>query len=686
MNKMTRLCKNRIWWHRMMLLFITFHFSLLASIAQVGTWRNYLAYHEVQQICATGDNLFVRASNDLYQYNLKDQSITTYDKVNGLSDTDIIQIAWNKQTKKLIIVYENSNIDLMDIHGNVTNIYSYCAKSMTEDKTVNYIFNYGKYAYLATGFGIVKVDMSKIEISETYNLSQNIISLDIRDNYLYALTEKEGVRQVIRGSVSDNLMEKSKWDIVDPTHYPAYIFQKDTDDWETYHDLVSTLKPGGPQYNFFGFLRFDNNRLYTCDGNTSDIPATIQILQDNDWETYQTDNISEQTGIKFVNIYCIDYDPQDINHIFAAVRSGLYEFQDGKFVKHYNSDNSPIESYNGKSKNSQLVTGLKFDKSGSLWMLNSIASTQSVIEYTKSGEFISHSVPTLMKYEGGKSNVNLSHIIIDSQGYLWFVNNNWVLPALYRYDTRDDSIIEYSYFVNQDGTAISGLYGVTSVTEDKDGNMWVGTDVGPFMLEKSQIEAENPYFTQVKIPRNDGTNYADYLLNKISITDICIDDGNRKWIGTPRDGVYLISADNLTQVQHFTKENSPLLSNHIKCMTINSKSGEVFFGTEKGLCSFISDATIINEEMTTDNVWAYPNPVTPDYSGLITIIGLSFNADVKIVSSNGALIAEGRSNGGSFTWDGKDKSGNRVASGIYMVETATSEGKKGTVCKIAIIK
>jgi flagellar hook assembly protein FlgD len=90
--------------------------------------------------------------------------------------------------------------------------------------------------------------------------------------------------------------------------------------------------------------------------------------------------------------------------------------------------------------------------------------------------------------------------------------------------------------------------------------------------------------------------------------------------------------------------------------------------------------------MDKDNVYAYPNPVTPEYTGLITIVGLTLNADVKILSPSGKLIAEGRSNGGTFTWDGNDKSGNRVASGIYMVVTATSSGDKGTVCKIAIVR
>ena len=89
--------------------------------------------------------------------------------------------------------------------------------------------------------------------------------------------------------------------------------------------------------------------------------------------------------------------------------------------------------------------------------------------------------------------------------------------------------------------------------------------------------------------------------------------------------------------------------------------------------------------MDDDSVYAYPNPVTPDYSGLITISGLTYDADVKITSSNGALIAEGRSNGGMFTWDGCDRQGRRVASGVYMVITATRDGNKGTVCKIAVI-
>ncbi|MDY6409682.1 MAG: T9SS type A sorting domain-containing protein, partial [Prevotella sp.] len=137
---------------------------------------------------------------------------------------------------------------------------------------------------------------------------------------------------------------------------------------------------------------------------------------------------------------------------------------------------------------------------------------------------------------------------------------------------------------------------------------------------------------------------------------------------------------------HFMPENSKLLSNNIESIAINDETGEVFFGTDRGLCSFMSNATSPSDEMTTDNVYAYPNPVSPDYTGLITVTGLTYDADVKIVTSNGVLVAQGRSNGGSFTWDGCDTKGRKVASGVYMVQTATSTGEKGTVCKIAIVR
>ena len=206
-------------------------------------------------------------------------------------------------------------------------------------------------------------------------------------------------------------------------------------------------------------------------------------------------------------------------------------------------------------------------------------------------------------------------------------------------------------------------------------------------MSRSAIDnPETSVFTQVKLPRNDGTNLADYLLSGIDVTCMAIDGGGRKWFGTKANGVYLISADNMTPVKHILSSNSPLLSANILSIAINNATGEVFFGTDKGLCSYMSDATTPSDRPGEDNTYAYPNPVKPGYSGPITIVGLSMDADVKIVTTNGVLVATGISNGGSFIWDGKDKFGKPVASGVYMVESADADGNNGVVCTVAIVR
>ena len=635
-----------LWLRRMVIGVLPFYlFTFLPLNAQIGTWRNYLAYSDIQQIRAAGnDYLFVLASNGLYQYNRQDQSIYTYDKTNGLSDTYITNICWCPQAKRLIAVYQNSNIDLIDVKGNVTNISDLYNKLLTGDKTVSSIRMDGIYAYLICGFGIVKINMQRAEIAETYK----------------------------------------------PTHpdYPTSLPDEDNSDYDKYIDIVKTLKPGGPHTNYFGFMLFTYNRLYTCNGDYNN-SSPIQILNNNEWTIYQHEGISEQTGVSFQGSFCLDVDPSNTEHVFAGSRNGLYEYLNGKFVKYYDHSNSPIEPFDGVNEEYQLVTGTKFDQKGNLWVLNSSAPTTALMKYAN-GSFTKMNHSELMKLNRGqlknRSNGELSKIIIDSKGVMWFVNNNWVLPAIYQYNTDNDEIIAYENIVNQDGTRLNIQEGIRCVAEDLEHNIWVGSSVGPFMLESSEIEDGGSTFTQVKVPRNDGTNYADYLLTGIDISSIAIDGGNRKWIGTFNNGVYLISADNMTQIHHFTTDNSKLLSNTIMSIAINPTSGEVFFGTDKGLCSYISDATATNSEMTTDNVWAYPNPVEPGYAGPITITGLSLNADVKILTANGAIINEGRSNGGTYVWDGCDQKGRRVASGIYMVATATSKGEKGTVCKIAIVR
>ena len=666
------------------IIFLIFQAMSNIAIAAIGDWKAYMAYSDVQEIEQAGNLIFVQASNDLYVYNKNDQSIQTFSKIDYLNDCNISHIAYNKSTKRLVIIYSNGNIDLMNINNyEVTNLSDYYNTFISEDKTVNNIYTYGNYAYLSTGFGIVKLNVSKAEISDKYNLGFKVDWCEINGNKIYAYSQTNGKYTAL---LSDNLSDKNKWN--KEGGYSAKV----EEDKSELKQLVSTLNPGGPKYNYFGCMRFTNNQLYTCGGGFSYMefsrPGCAQVLKNDTWQIYE-DNLSTKTGYSYIDTDNLDIDPLDPKHVFVSGRTGIYEFQDGIFLKNYTNDNTnnvlqTASTVGNNDKNYVIVTALKYDKEGNLWGFNSISPSTSLFAYTKDKKWVSHHKSEFM-YSENKSLENVNNIIEDSRRLLWFGNNHWDFPYLYCYQPSTDAAKCYKKFTNQDGTEVSVGY-VRAIAEDNKNNIWVGTSAGPLMLEASQITQDSPVFTQVKVPRNDGTNYADYLLSGVDITCIAIDKANRKWFGTSGNGVYLISDDNIQQLQHFTRSNSPLLSDDIESIAINTESGEVYFGTNLGLCSYQSDVNSINEEMNKDNVWAYPNPVKPDYTGLITITGLSNKADIKIVTSNGVLVNKGTSNGGIYQWDGRDLKGKMVTSGIYMVETATSDGSKGTVCKIAIIR
>lgn len=645
------------------------------AVAAIGDWKAYMAYHEVQEIEQAGNLIFVQASNNLYVYNKNDQSIQTFSKVDYLNDCDIQHIAYNKTAKRLVILYSNANIDLMNINNYETyNLPDYYNTSTTGDKGVNDIYMSGKYAYLSNGFGIVKVNVAAGEISDTYNLGFKVNWCEIKDNYIYAYSQQQGQ---YRAPLTVNLLDKNNWQRVG-----SYVAKTQEDKTEL-QQLVSTLNPGGPKYNYFGFMKFANGQLYTCGGGytvTLDLmrPGCIQVLNNDEWTIYEDKLEAKTQNTSYVDINCIDIAPLNPEILFACGRTGLYQFSNAKFTKHYSYDNSPLTSVFGSDRGYVVVQGLTFDKTGNLWVINSMSNEQNLLA-------LKDETWTSYKKEELNTLANMSHLMFDSRDILWFGNDNWQKPTLYRYFPSTDELYSTSSFSNQDGTSLSPN-GFKDIKEDLNHNVWIATEAGPLLIQQEDIDSPQLTFTQVKIPRNDGSNYADYLLSGVDISSIAIDGGNRKWFGTNGNGVYLISNDNMEELQHFTSSNSPLLSNVIESIAINNQTGEIFFGTDKGLCSYQGDATVANEKMMKDNVWVYPNPVKPDYTGLITITGLSIDADIKIVSSNGALVNQGRSNGGMYTWDGKDQNGRKVSSGIYMVETATNEGNKGIICKIAIIR
>ena len=670
----------------------------------VGTWQVYPSYANLTEISPAGDVCFALASGSLFAYNNTTAETTVFNKTTGLAGIDISHIAWAQQAKRLVVAYGDGNIDLVSASGDITNVPGLYLSATVSEKAINHIYIDRQFAYMSIGVGVMKLDAKKGVIADTYQLGFAVDHSYIKDGYLYAVSKAQGTWC---GLLTDNLLDKNRWQRVGGytalTDDRLNVRDASTGLWWTRNDAgllacytlatdgTRTYKtegvlPEGPASNHFYRLYMHGGKLYSVGGAFAEeidgnFPGEVKIWDGMTWSLFEQPT-RQQLGHNNVDYLCLDFDPQNEGHVMVGAKSGLYEFQNGKFVKCYSIDNSPLESAAPDNNlNYVMASAVKYDMDGNLWVLNNQSDDPiKQLSCDNKWNVFSHKE---LAYDDAW---DLKRVFISStNGLLWFVNNHWESTRVYAYDYKNDKLyfVGGPVYINEDGTNITPIY-LFDVKEDINRNVWIATSSGPLYFTQADIMNCSGNVVQHKVPRNDGTNLADYLLGNIETRCIAFDGGNRKWIGTS-DGLFIISDDCNTQIGHYTVDNSPLPSNIIHDILVDKNSNVVYIATDKGLCSYSNDATEPSEIMDKDNVYAYPNPVTPDYTGDVTIVGLSFDADVKIVTSNGALVNSGRSTGGTYRWNVRDLKGRRVASGVYMVETATQDGGKGVVCKIAIV-
>ncbi len=467
---------------------------------------------------------------------------------------------------------------------------------------------------------------------------------------------------------------------------------------ETFTPSGISIGGDGPVRDLCYYMTFAGERLLVAGGkldvtDRQHFPGSIMKRENGEWTAFQEKNFNPSTGLKYRDITCIVQHPNDTSrHYASAAGSGLYEFRGGQYVGNYNTQNSSLRSAaRDGNRNYVRVDGLNFDKEGNLWMVNNgVDSTICILRHD--GSWTQLSVDPIRKAPA------LEKTLFDSKGRLWVASRSSIvgrhgagllcLDYNGTIDNTDDDVATYrTEFYNQDGTDYTFWDGVYDIMETRDGSIWVGAQCGLFVISDPDTWSSPDFrMTQIKVPRNDGTNYADYLLDNIRISALAEDGAGRKWIGTLHNGLYLVSPDGTEILQHFQAQNSPLLSNVIYDIALDETTGEVFIGTDVGICSYQSDATRPTETLREDNIKVYPNPVRPNYSGNITLTGLTADADIKVTTTSGQVVAAGTSSGGSFIWDGRNAAGERVASGIYYFMIADAEGKEGIVGKVVIVR
>lgn len=769
------------------ILFSFFSFTVLAANFNTTGWKTYLSYNNTNSVEESNDQVFVVAEGSLYTYGKEDNSIKQYYKGNGLNDNTISLIRYNKQTKSLLIIYDNSNIDILE-GGVATNLPYLSTSTSIRDKQINSVLVHDEYAYLSTAFGIVVINMAKKEIKDTYKLSLNITSCAIQNGNIYASTtnKAEVSSGIIYASLKENLLDKANWkpyglsNLSDSHTISAiasfkntlfYLVSQQGIFYENNGELSRIINSSTLKYmKVIGekLACIDNSRVFIV----SDTQKFDQInLSINDISTYQTDKywIAEGSkGLRSIQrkgsnsfealnepiildgpysnsafdivckndkVYMIiggkdllngkrfdkggyiltyDYDkwsfidpkeaqkklnlprnPRDYTSIAvttddsndeivyaSSMGDGVIQYKNGTPIQSYNEKNAFKETAGGYGSGYCYIDGLAFDKNGNLWMTSSEVN-HVVLVLDKAGAWHRLDIEQLR----GVYTINDILITSTNDKWIYVPRNTPKLVMIPNSESLDEvSSYEFTTLIDTDGKELTPS-NYTCVAEDKDGYIWVGTNRGAVYFTKPRISSAEDKAatrcTRVKYTNEETGNLA-YFLDNVVVTTLKVDAGNRKWIGTKGNGVYVLDNDNETIVYQFNTTNSPLLSDNIYDIEINDKTGEVFIGTDKGLNSYQGEASEGKSDYS--EIYAYPNPVRPEHMDKVTIVGLMDNSNVKITDLNGNIIYQTKSLGGQAIWNCRNANGSRVATGVYLVLASTEEASESVVTKIIVVK
>lgn len=444
----------------------------------------------------------------------------------------------------------------------------------------------------------------------------------------------------------------------------------------------SELSPAGPLLNRIFSLEASSSDLWITFGEFDQFLNPFPLnsrglshLTEGEWINIDVENLNNARELSNVTI-----DPSNPNRVFVgSFFDGLLEIENNELIQQYDSSNSSIEGVPGNLNDNRIGASV-FDTQGRLYFTNSIAENQ-LKRLNANGEF--ENIDMSNGYLN-PTETSSSKMVIDN-------NNNIFIGTL------GDGVVAYSASTGTSALISSNIQGVefpdtfnanpniTALEIDENSRLWIGTQAGLRVMSNPTAifnESQNVSVSPIIIEDVDGL--PQELLFEQFITDITTDGANNKWISTADSGVFQVSANGQDILNIFNVENSPLPTNSVRTVEINQATGEVFFGTPSGLLSYSSRVTSGNK--TLENLRAYPNPVRPNYTGLVTIDGLTNGANVKITDVSGNLVFEEFVDGGSLQWDTRAFGKHKVASGVYFIVVTGEDQIETKVGKIMIIR
>ncbi len=229
---------------------------------------------------------------------------------------------------------------------------------------------------------------------------------------------------------------------------------------------------------------------------------------------------------------------------------------------------------------------------------------------------------------------------------------------------------------------------VNTIIQDRRGEIWVGTDrgIGRFLFPERVINGTTLERRAQPLINEDTTAFDRVLLRDVRVTSMVVDGNNQKWIGSDGDGIYLIEESGRRVIRQFTMSNSPLPSNTIKDLAIDTQSGALYIATTNSLVRY---KTLEREGVSSmEELRVFPNPYSyRNNSGdRIVIENLSDNATVHILTVDGRLVKRFQTRGGRVDWDALDESGQKVSTGVYFIVATGNTNDQVGRGKVVIVR
>jgi len=422
-----------------------------------------------------------------------------------------------------------------------------------------------------------------------------------------------------------------------------------------------------PQEIASGELVVNNNTFYASSGSVNTAwnyqynGDGIYTFKEGNWNNINRYRYNPIDSL--LDYMAITIDKRDETIWAGSFGGGLLHIKPGPVFEIFKQNN--LGAAVG-DPGSYRVAGLAFDSDHNLWISN-FGAAQPLRVRKSDGNWKNITLPFSLFQNA------LSEIEIDDNNYKWIVSplGNGLICYDHGTSIDDTNNDRWRRYGAGAGNGNLPTAEVLSVAIDKSGFIWVGTADGMAVIQCPQ-DVFSASTCEAILPIVLNGNFAGFLFKGLQVRSIAVDGADRKWVAT-KNGVFLISASGEKVIYQFTEDNSPLLNSDVRKVTIDGKTGEVYFATAKGICSFRSTATEASE--ANEEILVFPNPVPAGYSGTIGIRGLANNAVVKITELDGRLVYQTKALGGQAVWDGKNYQGQPISSGVYLV-LVSGDGKK----------